>query len=109
MLEALLGSPDVERVLLFLTERGSGYGREIADFWATSVTGIQRQLDKLESGGVIQAKAVGRTRVYTWNPRWPMANELQALLRKSATFLPDQDRQRLQEDRRRPRRRGKPL
>jgi len=52
MLEPLLGSADGERVLLFITERGEGYGRQIADFWGCSVTGIQRRLDRLESGGV---------------------------------------------------------
>jgi len=108
MLEPLLGSADSERVLLFITERGEGYGRQIADFWGCSVTGIQRRLDRMESGGVLQAKGVGRTRVYTWNPRWPFSQELQALMRKGIAFLPDEQRMRLQEDRRRPRRRGKP-
>jgi hypothetical protein len=108
MLEYLLGSADAERALLFLAERRSGYGREIAAFWDTSVSGIQRQLDRLEAGGVLQGQAVGRTRVYSWNPRWPMRDELQALLAKASGFLPDDQRQRLREDRRRPRRRGKP-
>jgi hypothetical protein len=96
-------------VLLFVAERGSGYGREIADFWDRSVYGIQRQLEKLESGGVLIGTAVGRTRVYTWNPRWPFIAELQDMLNKAIPLLPDQERQRLQTGRRRPRRRGKPL
>jgi hypothetical protein len=109
MLQSLLGSDDAERVLLFLCDRDSGYGREIADFWGTSVSGIQRQLDKFEAGGIIQGKMVGRTRVYTWNPRWAFREELRFLLTKAVGFLSKEERARLQENRRRPRRRGKPL
>ena len=109
MLEGILGSDDAERVLLYITERGSGYGREMADFWGRSVYGIQRQLDKFEAGGVLVGESVGRTRVYTWSPRWPFTEELKTLLSKAIQFLPDKDRKRLQENRRRPRRRSKPL
>jgi len=109
MLEGLLGSDDAERVLVFLAERGSGYGREIAAFWDRSVYGIQRQLDKFEAGGVLVGESVGRTRVYRWNPRWPFTGEVQALMVKAVGFLPDKDRERLRDIRRRPRRRGKPL
>ncbi len=109
MIAALLGSDDAERVLAFLAARGHGYGREIATFWDTSLYGIQRQLDKFEAGGVIHGTAVGRTRVYEWNPRWPFRVELQTLLTKALTFMPVDIQARLYEDRRRPRRRGKPL
>lgn len=108
MLEGLLGSDDAERVLFFLAVRQRGYGREMAEFWTTSISGIQRQLDKLEIGGVLIALPVGRTRVYEWNPRWPLHGELLALLHKAVTFLPDDLRVRLMDNRRRPRRRGKP-
>jgi hypothetical protein len=108
MLEGLLGSDDAERVLFFLAVRQRGYGREIADFWATRISGIQRQLDKLESGGVLIASPVGRTRVYEWNPRWPLHGELLTLLHRAVTFLPEDLRMRLMDNRRRPRRRGKP-
>jgi hypothetical protein len=109
MLKALLGSDDAERVLLFISERGSGYGREIATFWNTNVYGIQRQLDRLEYGGILQGTSVGRTRVYTWNPRWPLTVQLQAVLAKAVTYLPEADLVRLRYVRRRPRRRRKPL
>ena len=109
MLEALLGSIDAERVLLFLAARDHAYGREIASFWKTNVNGVQRQLNKLEVGGMLMSSLIGRTRVYEWNPRWPFGEELRALLVKAVLFLPDEVRTRLEQDRRRPRRRGKPL
>ena len=105
----MFGSIDAERVLLFLAARDSGYGREIADYWQTSVNGIQRQLDKFESGGILESRQVGRTRVYGWNPRWVFRNELKALLGRAITFLPKKERDRLEMVRKRPRRRGKVL
>jgi len=84
MLEPPLGSADGERILLFITERGEGYGRQIADFWGCSVTGIQRRLDRMESGGVLQVKGVGRTRVYT-SP--PIPDRLLGSSRETSTTL----------------------
>lgn len=106
MLEGLLGSEDAERVLFFLTARQRGYGREIATFWDTNVSGIQRQLDKLEAAGVLVGSLVGRTRIYEWNPRWSLREEFLAFLTKALRFLPNDLRARLEDDRRRPRRRG---
>ncbi len=107
MLDGLL-STDAQRVLLFLAARQRGYGREIAAFWPSRITGIQRQLDLLEVGGVLVSSPVGRTHVYEWNPRWPARSELLALLQRVIAFLPDDLRARLLDNRRRPRRRGKP-
>jgi predicted ArsR family transcriptional regulator len=108
MLAGLLGSDDAERILLFLAARERGYGREIASFWHTSLNGVQRQLDKLEASGILISVTVGRTRVYTWSPRWPFIGELKALLTKALGFLPEELGKRLLDDRRRPRRRSKP-
>ena len=109
MLEPLLGSTHAEYVLLFLLTREEGYASEIARFFGVSLYGIQKQLDRLEAGGVLVSRQVGRTRVYTFNPRYPFLDELKALLEKALTFHPGELRQRLLYDRRRPRRRGKPL
>ncbi len=109
MLEPLLGSTHAEYILLFLLAREEGYASEIARFFGVSLYGIQKQLDRLESGGVLVSRKVGRTRVYTFNPRYPFLDELKALLEKALTFYPEEIHQRLLYNRRRPRRRGKPL
>lgn len=109
MLESILGSISCERVLVFLAAREEGYAREIASFFTTSLAPIQKQLDKLEAGGVLVSRTAGRTRLYTFNPRYPFLKELTAFLTKAIPFY-DQDLQdRLLLNRRRPRRRGKPL
>ena len=109
MLESLFGSISCERVLIFLAARDEGYAREIATFYTTSLAPVQKQLNKLEAGGVLASRTVGRTRLYVFNPRYPFLTELKALLTKALSFY-DQDLQsRLLLDRRRPRRRAKPL
>ncbi len=108
MLQPLLGSTNAERVLIFIQARGEGYAREIATFFETDLYGIQKQLDKLENGGILASRRVGRTRLYVFNPRYPFLSELSALLAKALTFYPEDARADLTMNRRRPRRRGKP-
>ena len=108
MLESLLGSKNRERVLLFLYSRSEGYASEIAQFYRTSLTPFQKQLSRLELGGIIVCRLAGRTRLYQLNPRYPFARELRALLGRSAEFMEECERNRLALTRRRPRRKVKP-
>lgn len=109
MLEPLLGSKSSEQVLIFITARGSGYARQIARFFDTDLLGIQNQLEKLELGGVLTSEEVGRTRPFSFDPRYPFIDELQALLERALAFYPEELRQQLLFNRRRPRRKDKPL
>ncbi|MCE5231488.1 winged helix-turn-helix domain-containing protein [bacterium] len=109
MLEPLLGSTNCERVLLFLNCGNEGYAREMARYFETDLAPIQRQLDKLEHGGVLVSRTVGRTRLYEYNPRYPFRKELQALIEKAFGFYSAKERERLIMNRRRPRRWGKPM
>jgi predicted transcriptional regulator len=108
MLEPILGSASSERALLFIFTRGKGYATEIARFFAVDLYAIQKQLDKLESGGVLVSQTAGRTRLYEFNPRYPFLKELKGLLEKALSFYPEKEQDRLLMNRRRPRRRGKP-
>ena len=109
MLEPLLGSVNAERCLLFILARNEGYASEMAKFFDTDLYGVQKQLDKLESGGVLVSYKAGRTRLYRFNPRYSFLKELRALLEKALEFYPTDEQERLRIVRRRPRRRGKPL
>ena len=71
--------------------------------------GNQKQFEKLESGGVVYSTLAGRTRLYAFNPRYPFLQELKALLEKALSFYPEEEREELLLNRRRPRRQGKPL
>jgi hypothetical protein len=109
MIEAILGSLSCERVLLFICARKEGYAREVARFYETNLAPIQKQLDKLELAGVLVSRTAGRTRLYSFNPRYAFIKEITSLLEKVTSFLPPDERERLIMVRRRPRRKGKPL
>jgi len=109
MLESLLGSKSCEQVLLYLNARKEGYAREIARFFDVDYRPIRNQLRRLEAGGILYSKPAGKTILYSYNPRCPYRRELMALIEKVLTFCPDNLSERLVNNRRRPRRRGKPL
>jgi len=109
MIETLLGSKNAERVLIYVFAREEGYAREIASFYQTDLKPIQLQLDKFEKSGVLVSRSVGRTRPYVFNPRYPFLNELKRLLEKALSFYPQEERDELMMNRRRPRARGKTL
>jgi predicted ArsR family transcriptional regulator len=109
MLEPLIGSTNAERVLLFIWARDEAYASEIAAFFKTNLYGIQKQLEKLELGGVLSSRKAGRTRLYRFNPRYAFLKELKDLLEKAMSFYSPEERERLIITRRRPRRKGKPL
>lgn len=109
MLTPLLGTENSERVLIFLLTRNEGYATEIAQLFDANLYAIQRQLDRLEAGGVLVSRTAGRTRLYQFNPRYPFLNELKQLLEKAFSFYPEDMRESLIMNRRRPRKRNKPL
>ena len=95
MLEPLLGSESSERVLVFILARDEGYATEIARFFGIGLYAIQKQLDKLESGGILASRTAGRTRLYKFNPRYPFLKELMNLIEKALSFYPEEVRERL--------------
>ena len=108
MLEALFGSMNRERVLQFVLANENGYAKEIADFYGSSVDPIQKQLEKLEIGGVFVSKTVGRTRLFMFNPRYAFLNELKGLLEKARGYYDPEEIEKLTMQRKRPRRAGNP-
>lgn len=109
MLEAVFGSAAAEKVLLYLQGYEQAYGREIATTFDIAQSQIQKQLHKLESGGVLVSRQVGRTRLYEWNPRNPLVPRLRDLLGVALGSLPAAEQQRYFRRRTRPRRSGKAM
>ena len=109
MLESLFGSINRERVLIFLYSRNEGYAREIARFYKTDLSQVQKQLERLEIGNILYSRTLGKTRVYSLNPRYPFLEELKSLLEKVLSFYPSDELEKLSRSRKRPRRKGKPL
>jgi hypothetical protein len=109
MLEAILGSTSAERVLFFIVARQSGYATEIAKTFDTDLSPIQKQLDRMERDGLLVNQVVGRTRVYSFNPRFAFKEELESLIIKALELSPVKLQEKLLLDRRRPRKKNKPM
>lgn len=109
MLEAIFGNATAEKILLYIESHGEGYAKAIADtFDDVTLRMAQVQLARFERGGVLISQLKGRTRLFTWNPRYAFQRELRALLGRALESLPEADRRRYFMQRRRPRRTGKP-
>lgn len=111
MIEYLVGSPVIEKILFYILLNQKCYPSELKRIFNTPLYSFQRSLQKLEKGGVIFSYKVGKTLVYEFNPRYPFLNELIAFLQKAYSFFPDDIREKYYEPmtRKRPRRQGKPL
>jgi hypothetical protein len=103
MLEALFGNRTAERVLLYLENYEEGYAREMATTFGASLNAVQKQLRRFEDGGVLVSRTVGRTRLFTWNPRYPFNKPLRALLGKALESLPESEIRAYYRQRKRPR------
>lgn len=107
-LDALFGNRTAARVLIFIGVNKEAYGKEIANSTALSLNLVQSQLKRLERGGVLVSKLRGRMRFYSFNPRFPLGDDLEAMLRAAIDYMPDDERE-MYRVRRRPRAPGKPL
>ena len=108
MLETLFGNSTIERVLFFITVYGEGYGNGIANTFDIPLLSVQKQLKRLEDGGVLVSQLKGKTRIYEFNPRYPFLNELKNILEKALELLPEREIKKYYRKRTRPRRKGKP-
>ncbi|MCG8505625.1 MAG: winged helix-turn-helix domain-containing protein [Sphingomonadales bacterium] len=108
MLEALFGSRAAERVLLHLQNYGEGYGRDIAQTFGLYPTSVNAQLRKFEEAGFLVRRTLGRTRLYSWNPRNPLVAPLRTLLQAALESLPENELETYFRQRHRPRKFSKP-
>jgi DNA-binding transcriptional ArsR family regulator len=109
VLESLFGSRSAAWVLLFLQNYGEAHARRIASAFDVSHSAIQRQLRQFEDEGVLVSRMVGRSRIFTWNPRNPTVRNLREFLEAELGLLPDDVTRRYFRERQRPRRTGKAL
>ena len=109
MLETLFGNRTAEKIFLYMANYRTGYATKISKTFGFSLSMVQKQLDKLEQGGILISNLEGRTRLYQFNPRYFLYKELLLLLSKALEFIPDTEKQKHYMQRTRPRRRSKPL
>lgn len=88
MLEVLCGNKNVQKILIFLFVNGKCYGTQLHRSLKTPLTPLQKALNRLEKGGLIMSYYEGKTRLYQFNPAYPLLSELEQLLKKAYTLLP---------------------
>lgn len=88
MLEVLCGNKNIQKILIFLFVNGKCYGTQLHRCLETPLTPLQKALNRLEKGGLIISYYEGKTRLYQFNPAYPLMNELEQLLKKAYTLLP---------------------
>lgn len=92
MLEALFGNKNIEKILLFLFVNGRCYGTQLHRSLKAPLTPLQKALNRLEKGGLVTSYYEGKTRLYQFNPAYPLVDELEQLLKKAYTLLPAQQK-----------------
>lgn len=92
MLDVLCGSKNVQKILIFLFVNGKCYGTQMHKQLKTPLTPLQKALFRLEKGGVISSYFEGKTRVYQFNPAFPLFEELELLIKKTYTLLPTHEK-----------------
>ena len=111
MIESLFGNPVIEKILFYILMNEKTYASQLTQVFEVHLFSFQKALERLEKGGVIVSQMAGKTRLYQFNPRYPLLEELKLFLRKAYSFLPETLRLKYYESpiRKRPRRKGKPL
>jgi len=111
MLEYLFSNKNVEKILMYLCLHEKANASELSRSFNSSLDPIQKTLRKLEEGGLLVSFLEGRTRVFQWNPRYPFHREIQALAEKAYGYLPTSIQESCYhpDQRKRPRKTGKPL
>jgi len=111
MLDGLFGNPVIEKILFFLLKNHKTYPSELSQIFAIQIFRFQTAFERLEKGGIVVSYKEGKTRLYQFNPRFPMLKELLLFLEKAYTFLPKEYHDKYYQSfkRKRPRRPGKPL
>ena len=107
--DSVVGGRTAAQVLLYLENYGEAHGNQIARTFNVPASMVQRQLKRLESGGIVVGRTVGRTRLFTWNPRSRTAKNLRLFLRAELESMPEEVLDKYFRQRMYPRRTGKAI
>ena len=90
MLENLFGNAVIEKILFFLLKNEKTYPSQLCQIFEIQLFSSQKAFERLEKGGIVVSHTEGRTRIYQFNPRYPMLKELKIFLEKAYDFLPQE-------------------
>lgn len=109
MLESLFGSQTKEFILLFLLHYGEITAPDISKGTGKSITSIVNHLSKLELGGIVISRLIGKARLYKFNDKSPFIEPLKQMITIIYSRISIKEKEQLFSLRLSPRRKGKPL
>ena len=109
MISFIFGNDSAEKALLHVFHYGEIHVSAIAKDYNISITPLKAQLERFENGGLLKSKLIGRSRVYSFNEKSLWTLPVQNILSIAHESIPLTTRQKIFGERRRPRRKGKPI
>jgi DNA-binding transcriptional ArsR family regulator len=109
MIETIFGNTTAAKIMLYLFHYGEAYPSGIAKDMTITLSQVQKQLDRFEEAGILVSKLMGRVRIYTFNPKLGVTKKLKDLIQVFYDAIPLEQKEVLFKERRRPRRKGKPV
>ncbi|GAB4023271.1 MAG: hypothetical protein Fur0010_26520 [Bdellovibrio sp.] len=109
MLDKILGSEIAMKIMLHLVHYGEIYPTAVAKDYKIALSAVQKQFERFEDAGILVSKLVGRTRVYFFNLKFPGTKAFMELVKIYYDGLSLEDKEKIFGERRRPRRKGKPV
>ena len=73
-----------------------------------ALTPVLKQLNKFELAGVLVSKEIGKSRLYSFNPKSAFTKPIKEMLKIVYDSIPIKEKEKIFNKRRRPRRKGKP-
>ena len=107
MLGKLFGNETLAVIFLNLYHYGEIYSALIEKNSAIGGRAVLNQLSKMEEAGIFVSREVGRTRLYTFNPKNPAIKHIREIINITYSNLNIKMKEKMFKERMRPRAKGK--
>lgn len=110
MLETILGNRNAYNCLLFVFHYGEVYPNMVAKaLHEKTMTPLKAQFRRLEEGGILKGRKLGRATMYSFNEKSSIVKHLIEMVKIEYENILPRDKEKLFNIRSRPRREGKPV
>lgn len=109
VLDGIFGNKTASKVLIHLYHYNELHASAISQDYGIALTPIKNQLDRFEKAGILVSRTIGRSRLYSFNPKSPFVKGIKLILEIFYNSLTIEEKETLFSTRRRPREKGKPI
>jgi len=107
MLDKLFGNETLALIFLNLYHYGEVYSGLIEKNSGIGSRAVLNQLNKMEEAGFFVSREVGRTRLYTFNPKNPAIKHIKEIIKITYSNMTIKMKEKMFKERMRPRAKGK--